>query len=158
MKLHRITIKNYRSISKRTTFELGDFTSLIGPNNEGKTNILRALTLAFAIIREWKYRPIARRQLEGLYARRFFRQLKLDSETNLISDFDFDRDYPKNINKKKAIEIELIFQLTEDEIEEFREETGMYNNGELPLTITIERNKLSLVINKRGRGNITGSS
>lgn len=155
MKLHRITIKNYRSISKRTTFELGDFTSLIGPNNEGKTNILRALTLAFAIIREWKYRPIARRQLEGLYARRFFRQLKLDSETNLISDFDFDRDYPKNINKKKAIEIELIFQLTEDEIEEFREETGMYNNGELPLTITIERNKLSLVINKRGRGNIT---
>ena len=31
----------------------------------------------------------------------------------------------------------------------------MYNNGELPLTIKIERNNLSLVINKRGRGNVT---
>lgn len=155
MKLHRITIKNYRSISKKTTFELSDFTSLIGPNNEGKTNILRALTLAFAIIREWKYRPIARKQLEGMYARRFFGQLRLNSETNLISDFDFDRDYPKHIKKSTSTEIELTFQLTETEIEEFKNETGMNNNGELPLTIKIERNKLSLVINKRGRGNIT---
>lgn len=155
MKLHRITIKNYRSISKKTTFELSDFTSLIGPNNEGKTNILRALTLAFAIIREWKYRPITRKQLEGMYARRFFRQLRLNSGTNLISDFDFDRDYPKHIKKSTSIEIELTFQLTETEIEEFKNETGMNNNGELPLTIKIERNKLSLVINKRGRGNIT---
>lgn len=155
MKLHRITIKNYRSISKKTTFELSDFTSLIGPNNEGKTNILRTLTLAFAIIREWKYRPITRKQLEGMYARRFFRQLRLNSGTNLISDFDFDRDYPKHIKKSTSIEIELTFQLTETEIEEFKNETGMNNNGELPLTIKIERNKLSLVINKRGRGNIT---
>lgn len=155
MKLHRITIKNYRSISKKTTFELSDFTSLIGPNNEGKTNILRALTLAFAIILEWKYRPITRKQLEGMYARRFFRQLRLNSGTNLISDFDFDRDYPKHIKKSTSIEIELTFQLTETEIEEFKNETGMNNNGELPLTIKIERNKLSLVINKRGRGNIT---
>lgn len=155
MKLHRITIKNYRSISKKTTFELSDFTSLIGPNNEGKTNILRALTLAFAIIRQWKYRPIPRKQLEGMYARRFLGQLRLNSGTNLISDFDFDRDYPKHIRKVTSIEIELIFQLTESEIEEFKNETGMNNNGELPLTIKIEPNTLSLVINKRGRGNTT---
>lgn len=155
MKLHRITIKNYRSISKKTTFELSDFTSLIGPNNEGKTNILRALTLAFAIIREWKNRPIARNQLEGWYARRFFAQLRLHSGTNLVSDFNFDRDYPKHIKKGSSIEIELTFQLSESEIEEFKYETGMNNNGELPLTIKIEHNKLSLVINKRGRGNIT---
>lgn len=155
MKLHRITIKNYRSISKKTTFELSDFTSLIGPNNEGKTNILRALTLAFAIIREWKYRPIARNQLEGWYARRFFTQLRLHSGTNLVSDFNFDRDYPKHIKKGYSIEIELTFQLSESEIEEFKNETGMNNNGELPLTIKIERNNLSLVINKRGRGNVT---
>ena len=155
MKLHRITIKNYRSISKKTTFELSDFTSLIGPNNEGKTNILRALTLAFAIIHEWKHRPNTRKQLEGMYARRFFGQLRLNSGTNLIADFDFDRDYPKHARKVTSIEIELIFQLTETEIEEFKNETGMNNNGELPLTIKIEHNKLSLVINKPGRGNAT---
>ncbi|SPT54689.1 ATP-dependent nuclease [Schaalia odontolytica] len=155
MKLHRISIKNYRSISKKTTFELSDFTSLIGPNNEGKTNILRALTLAFAIIHQWKHRPIPRKQLEGMYARRFYGQLRLNSGTNLISDFDFERDYPKHIKKVTSIEIELIFQLTETEIEEFKNETRMNNNGELPLTIKIEPNTLSLVINKRGRGNIT---
>ena len=155
MKLHRISIKNYRSISKKTTFELSDFTSLIGPNNEGKTNILRALTLAFAIINQWKHRPIRRKQLEGMYARRFFGQLRLNSGTNLISDFDFDRDYPKHIRKVTSIEIELIFQLTETEIEEFKNETGVSNNGKLPLTIEIKPDTLSLVINKQGRGNKT---
>ena len=86
---------------------------------------------------------------------RFLRQLRLHSRTNLVSGFDFDRDSPKHIKKITSIEIELIFQLTDIEIEEFKHETGMTNNGELPLTIKIERDTLSLISNKPGRGRIT---
>jgi len=39
-----VTIKNYRSI-KELDFEVGDLCALIGPNNTGKSNILKAIDL-----------------------------------------------------------------------------------------------------------------
>lgn len=44
MKLTRIKIENYRSI-KLLDFEPNDFVALIGENNTGKTNILRAINI-----------------------------------------------------------------------------------------------------------------
>lgn len=51
MKLVAFTLENYRSIkqSRRLVFGEG-ITTLVGPNNEGKSNILRALVAALKII------------------------------------------------------------------------------------------------------------
>src|SRR3989442_11458151 len=47
MRLLSFTLENYRSIRQSHRLEfLGRITTLIGPNNEGKSNILRALIAA----------------------------------------------------------------------------------------------------------------
>ena len=52
MKIKSFTITNYRSIKKAYNIPLNeDMTILIGKNNEGKSNILRALSGAFYIIK-----------------------------------------------------------------------------------------------------------
>ncbi len=50
MKLRSFTIENYRSIKNARKIEISDLTTIIGRNNEGKSNILRALNVAMTII------------------------------------------------------------------------------------------------------------
>jgi AAA15 family ATPase/GTPase len=45
MRLGLFSVKNFRSITSAEKLPLGDFTVLVGPNNEGKSNILEALAL-----------------------------------------------------------------------------------------------------------------
>lgn len=46
MRLSSVSVHKYRSIDETATFDVGDFTVLIGPNNQGKSNLLRATALA----------------------------------------------------------------------------------------------------------------
>ena len=46
MKLSAFSIKNYRSITTTRKISTGELTVLIGKNNEGKTNIINALSIA----------------------------------------------------------------------------------------------------------------
>jgi len=46
MRLTRVDVWNYRSI-KQARFRPGDLTILVGPNNSGKSNLIRALDLLF---------------------------------------------------------------------------------------------------------------
>lgn len=46
MKISRLCVKNYRNI-KHIDIQLSDVVALIGENNSGKSNLLRALTLPF---------------------------------------------------------------------------------------------------------------
>jgi predicted ATPase len=48
LSITRIRIKNFRSI-KDCTFDLKDLQLLIGPNNSGKTNLLRAITFLASV-------------------------------------------------------------------------------------------------------------
>lgn len=45
MRLELFTVKNFRSINKAEKLPLGEFTVLLGPNNEGKSNILQAMVM-----------------------------------------------------------------------------------------------------------------
>jgi predicted ATP-dependent endonuclease of OLD family len=49
MKIQRVHIENFRSIEE-LDFSPGQYCVLIGENNSGKTNILRALNLALGEI------------------------------------------------------------------------------------------------------------
>ena len=82
--LKSITIKNFRSIVEQT-IEFDKFTCLVGNNDCGKSNILKALNLFF------------------------------NNQTDFNTEFDFDRDYSKfakKLNKKaKEITISITFNL-----------------------------------------------
>lgn len=44
MKISKVIVKNYRNI-QNVNIAIGGSTSLIGENNSGKSNLLRAITL-----------------------------------------------------------------------------------------------------------------
>lgn len=50
MNLKTVSVSNYRSITSAKKIRLDRTTVLIGPNNEGKSNILRALVLAMTTL------------------------------------------------------------------------------------------------------------
>lgn len=60
MKIRRVVIENYRSVGRVELDGLGDFVVFYGPNGGGKTNLLRGISTAFAVL--------ARMAREGLPA------------------------------------------------------------------------------------------
>ena len=50
MKLVAFSVRNYRSIVEAYKLSLGNYTVLVGPNNEGKSNILKAIALSLAVL------------------------------------------------------------------------------------------------------------
>ena len=50
MKLAEFEITNYRNITHPVKIRLGQYNVIIGKNNEGKSNILRALDCAMNIL------------------------------------------------------------------------------------------------------------
>ena len=123
VRLKSFSIENYRSISSARKINLGDITVLIGKNNEGKTNILNALTIAMEAIERFS---IAGSTQRGLFSSRNRRYV-------------FDRDFPKNVDEEKCASIfELEFELGDEEIKAFRKDTGLKNNHILFVKIEFE--------------------
>jgi putative ATP-dependent endonuclease of the OLD family len=50
MKLVSFTVENYRSITQAHNLKLEQSTVLVGPNNEGKSNVLKALVVAMQVL------------------------------------------------------------------------------------------------------------
>lgn len=51
MQLTYFTVSNYRSITNAYKLDLQNMTILIGKNNEGKSNLIKALNLVMEIVR-----------------------------------------------------------------------------------------------------------
>ena len=83
MYIKRIKIKNFRSLVDAEIFP-SNYTVLVGPNDSGKSNVLRALNL-------------------------FFNQ-QTDVGQNLVFDLDFSQNAVIKANRAKQIEIEIEFQ------------------------------------------------
>lgn len=137
MQLSYISITNYRSITEAYKLDLSDLTVLLGKNNEGKTNIIRAINLGMNIIKN----------MDILYKRKILHK----------SVYDWHEDFPISLQnsrklKNKKTEIRMDFILNEKEMEGFFEKTKSNINGNLSIYITInEENKLSVTIPKRGK-------
>lgn len=50
MKLHSFSVQNFRSITQANKIPFEDITILLGKNNEGKSNMLRALKICMNIL------------------------------------------------------------------------------------------------------------
>lgn len=145
MKLVSFSVTNYRSITSAHKVPISDSTIFIGKNNEGKSNLLNALATSMNIIRE---NARIRRMRHPLHIRR------------RRNDFyHWQRDFPISLQgrrgKKETI-FRLEFELTEQEIIEFKKEIKSHLNGLLPIEIRLDSNSVATIkVVKKGRGGVT---
>lgn len=124
MKLINFSVTNYRSITSAHKIAMSDTTILIGKNNEGKSNLLRAIQVGMNLLQRHATRDRGR----GIVS--YVNQ----------KDYDWKRDFPVQIQDRKSAKqsiFRLEFMLDEDEILEFKDEIGSNLNGSLPLEIKI---------------------
>lgn len=132
MEIVAFEVSRYRSIQKTEKLSLGNPTVIVGPNNEGKSNIIRALTLCVqyicassdtALTREWNY--------------------------------DWSQDFPIGLQKKHP-NLESIFQielkLGPEERERFFESVGSKNNGTLKIVVSMGATTAKFDVLKQGSG------
>lgn len=142
MKLVSYSVKNFRSITTAHKVPISEATTtLIGPNNEGKSNILISLALAMDVLLHHAYRA----QPGRAYRRRV--------------DYDWERDFPVHLRDRRGSKLSVFrldFELGEAKLEEFRHEIGSRLNGTLPIEVSIgQDNKPDIKIAKKGRGTKT---
>ncbi|MDN5668349.1 MAG: ATP-binding protein [Renibacterium salmoninarum] len=160
MKITEATVGNYRSIGRQTHFALSQLTTLIGPNNEGKSNLLRALALGLRVIDAWGGLPeriTANGELVGPQVSLIYDSFRSRRRPDRHRDVNYDwvSDYPLSKQTTKAPHptlVRITFRLTDEEVAEFRRETGLSNNGTLPIELKFARAKTSLQVVKPGRG------
>jgi putative ATP-dependent endonuclease of the OLD family len=151
VKLDSITITNYRSILNAHKLAVGGLTVLVGPNNEGKSNVLTAANLALDILANWHKR---RELLSSRY-----RGLRYRSRDHV--DYDWNRDYPmslqaENPDGKSTITLELA--PSPDEFREFQHTTGINLNTNLRIKLGFGPRDVSYDILMKGRGKRTLNS
>jgi putative ATP-dependent endonuclease of OLD family len=143
VKLTGIAIQKYRSIKRANRLNLGDLTVLVGPNNEGKSNILRALVLSMMMLRRYGLPGIGRTTS----------RLRVSPR-----DYDWTEDFPKSLQSRTPegnTIIDLWFELDEVEQTEFRERIGSNLRTELPIRLTISATAVEFSVRKQGRGGVT---
>lgn len=139
MRLSSFSIVNYRSITHARKIQINNMTVLVGKNNEGKSNILRALTLAMDIMKIYSSDP------------RSFR-LSPNYMRNRVG-YDWERDYPLSLQEKQpngSSFIELDFELNQDDISVVRNLTGIRLSGHIPVRVSINHSTVKIDIPKSG--------
>jgi predicted ATPase len=117
--------------------------TVIGPNNEGKSNLVRALVTSLKLLEELGSPVFASVAQTRLRVRRPGRA------------YDWDKDCPLDLqdNQDTATEFKLEFSLNDADITEFGDEIGSSINQKLPITISIGRNHIpNFEVNKPGKG------
>jgi putative ATP-dependent endonuclease of the OLD family len=140
MRLKSFSVQKYRSIVQTERIAIGGSTVLVGPNNEGKSNILRALILGMRILTRGRVATMRGRTTIMRYR---------------VADYNWERDYPIHLQEKKAsgkTVLILEFEPTDIELEEFQTEIKSRLKGTIPLRIEIGNNDVSVAVHKKGPG------
>ncbi|CAJ0703522.1 hypothetical protein LMG18102_03990 [Ralstonia mannitolilytica] len=136
MRLVSFSVTNFRSITDAHKIPIGDSTVLIGRNNEGKSNLLRALNLAMRAL-------IAHADEDGVS--------RYDNQR-----YSWRRDFPISLqDRTRALDsiFRLEFSLTDDEVGEFREKIKSNLNGTLPVEIRFGKSGVPEInVRKQGAG------
>ncbi|MCB1864645.1 MAG: ATP-binding protein [Chromatiales bacterium] len=147
MEIVSFSVSNYRSITSAYKLPIRRPTVLIGPNNEGKSNILRALVASLQFLAS----------LGGVR----LRQDRITSVVRSRDIFDWGRDFPMSHQSKSPdgeTVFELEFRLSGPEIEEFRTEVKSNLNGTLPIQLRFGAGESKLIVLKQGKGGTTLTS
>lgn len=141
MQLVSFSITKYRSITKAYKLPIRQSTILIGPNNEGKSNILKGLvtTLGF---------------LGAMGRYRLFRG-RVRTNSRDVGGYDWAKDFPVSLQEKQPDGesiFQLEFKLSEQEVSEFQKEVKSYLNGNLPIQLSFGKAEPGFKILKKGPG------
>lgn len=139
MRLSSFSVVNYRSITNARKIQTSNMTVLVGKNNEGKSNILRALALAMDIMKMYYSDPRSLR-LPATY---------LKKRTGYV----WERDYPLSLQERSPngfSSIELDFELNSSDISTIRNLTGIRLSGHVPVRVSINHSSVKIDIPKRG--------
>ena len=137
MKLSSFSVNNYRSITTAREIQTHNMTVLVGKNNEGKSNILRALSLAMDIMKLYADEPRALN-----YAIRHMRRR-----------YSWERDYPISLQEKNPngfSSVRFVFELTNEEKADIRNLTGIRLSTDIPVKVSINNSQIKIEIPKRG--------
>ncbi len=144
MHLTKIEIRDYRSIDFAVIEKIDRSVTLIGANNEGKTNVLKAIRLGLSSLENVQYNQVFR-QSGTLRIRR-----RADDESyNWLYDFPVAKQAPK---KDQSTVIRLEFDLDSAEIESFYSAFEIKINGKIPVVLKFSQRGLTLDIPKQGKG------
>lgn len=141
MKLSYFSVSYYRSITDAYKINLENMTVLIGKNNEGKTNLIKSLTLAIDILN-----MLSENHLIGA-RRRFIPK----------SMYDWYKDFPISLQnsirlKNKLTKLRLDFSMTDKETRELSEIIGSSINHAISIYIEISNNNTySITVPKKGK-------
>lgn len=128
--LKEFSVTNYRSITKAHKISLGDLTVLVGKNNEGKSNLLRALDTSMSII------------------------ASKNSLRETPRFYEWKRDFPIQLQNRKAgldSIFRLKFELNEEEKKEFKRRTNLNGNEIITIELKIGKfNQPKLSVPKKG--------
>lgn len=146
MHIARFKVERYRSIEKAESIDLATLTVLVGPNNEGKSNILRALVVglqALSTVTAWTRTT---RPRQGILRQRL----------GQFESYAWTRDFPIRLQKLTpgaSSIFEFEFSLDNDDLAAFKKEIGHSLNGELKLRVLLANNgQAQIKIVKKGPG------
>lgn len=143
MRIKKFTVANYRSILGAKNITMGNYTVLVGKNNEGKSNLIRALNLAIGNMKQIASRNIHPSK-NGWNMARYF-------TSNTV--YSYDVDFPKsNQNRRNAVtKIQLHFELSDTDISNFYQSLKLRTNDSLTLVFTYDDNDmLNIQVAKKG--------
>jgi len=128
VQLVQFSATNYRSITSAHRIKFSNVTVLIGRNNEGKSNLLRALEVAMTLLKQHAATTPGRN-----------RRAYMGDAAYL-----WRRDFPVQLQDRRTATqtiLKLEFLLDEEECRQFKEEIGSNFNGSLPLEIKIGKDQ-----------------
>lgn len=140
MRITSFEIRNYRSITTKSRISLDDLTVLIGPNNEGKSNLLRAFVTAARVLAGGRY-----------YKRGRFGAVRY--RYGEPGDYEWERDYPaalRTAHPEGTSDFRLSFDLSNQELRDFRAQTGIRLTGTLVLKLELGREGANFDVSMRG--------
>ncbi|MFH9694605.1 ATP-dependent nuclease [Streptomyces globisporus] len=123
----------------------------MGPNNEGKSNILLGLVSGMKLLSLHNTPPT---RTAAMLARRVM------VRANAQDIYKASRDLPLHLQEKPAARtiFEFEFELTDQEIADFKGEVKSNLNGRLPVRLTASAESVQFEVRKQGRGAATLSA
>jgi putative ATP-dependent endonuclease of OLD family len=146
MRLVSFSLSKYRSITSAEKLALGDLTVLIGPNNEGKSNILQGLVAGMKMLSVLTSQGTTRTNAK-ISTSLLFRRL-----------YNWDTDFPINLQSRFPDGVSIFdyeFELTETEVADFKDEVGSNLNGLLPIRLSVGASDWNFEVRKKGPGGPT---
>ena len=148
MLIKSFSLQNFRSITSANELPLSDYSILIGPNNEGKSNILKALVMMQEYIANTIfYNHTHPKFLFRPHQRRTQRIRKRKYNDELI--YDWNRDFPikfkKKINHEKTIFV-IVYSLSKSEKKQFKKTSNNILVKDLQITISLNSSSSEIEI------------